>query len=62
MPASARERSLVGVENHLLRLTRIGAREHHAAGAKTDVRDLHSRRHPVHHNDVVAPVELLGFA
>ena len=57
-----RERPLVGVENHLLRLARIGAREHHAAVAKADVRDLHDRRHPVHHNDLVAPVELIGLA
>jgi hypothetical protein len=57
-----RERPLVGVEHHLLRLARIGAREHHAAVAETDVRDLHRRRHPVHHDDLVAPVELVGFA
>ena len=56
------ERPLVRVENHLLRLTRIGAHEHHAAVAKTDVRDLHGRRHPVHHDDLVAPVELVGLA
>src|SRR5271166_5662754 len=30
--------------------------------AKPDVRDLHDRRHPVHHNDLVAPVELIGLA
>ena len=57
-----RERPLVGVENHLLRLARIGAHEHHAAVAKADVRDLHRRRHAVHHNDLVAPVELVGLA
>ena len=26
------------------------------------MRDLHDRRHPVHHNDLVAPVELIGLA
>ena len=26
------------------------------------MRDLHDRRHPVHHNDFVAPVELIGLA
>ena len=57
-----RERPLVRVKHHLLRLTRIGAREHHAAVAKTDVRDFHRRRHSVHHDDVVAPVELVGLA
>ena len=29
---------------------------------RPDVRDLHSRRHPVHHNNLVAPVELIGLA
>ena len=56
------ERPLVGVEHHLLRFARIGAHEHHAAVAKANVRDLHGRRHPVHHNDLVAPVELIGLA
>src|SRR5271166_5462430 len=32
------------------------------AVAKADVRDLHDRRHPVHHDDLVAPVELIGLA
>jgi len=57
-----RERPFVGVEHHLLRLARIGADEHHAAVAEADVRDLHDRRHPVHHDDLVAPVELVGLA
>ena len=26
------------------------------------MRDLHGRRHPVHHNDLVAPIELVGLA
>jgi hypothetical protein len=26
------------------------------------MRDLHGRRHPIHHNDLVAPVELVGLA
>ena len=30
--------------------------------AKADVRDLHGCRRPVHHNDLVAPVELIGLA
>jgi hypothetical protein len=64
-PASAleeRKRPLVGVEHHLLRLARIGAHEHHAAVAKTDVRDLHDRRHAVQHDDLVAPIKLVGLA
>ena len=64
-PAGAleeRERPFVGVEHHLLRLARIGAHEHHPAVAEADMRDLHDRRHPVHHDDLVAPVELVGLA
>ncbi len=64
-PAGAleeREGAVVRVEHHLLRLARIGAHEHHAAHAEPDVGDLHRRRHPVHDDDLVAPVELVGFA
>ena len=57
-----RERPLVSVEHHLLRLARIGAHEHHPAVAEADVRDLHRRRHAVQHDDLVAPVELVGLA
>jgi hypothetical protein len=56
------ERPFVRVEHHLLRLARIGAHEHHPAVAEAEMRDLHDRRHPVHHNDLVAPVELIGLA
>ena len=56
------EGPLVGVEHHLLRLAGIGADKHHAAVAETDVRDLHDRRHAVHHDDLVAPIELVSFA
>ena len=38
------------------------AHEHHPAVAEAQMRDLHDRRHPVHHNDLVAPVELIGLA
>ena len=57
-----REGALVGVEHHLLRLARIGANEHHAAVAQAHVRDLHGHRHAAQHDDLVAPVELVGFA
>jgi hypothetical protein len=30
--------------------------------AEAQMRDLHDCRHPVHHNDFVAPVELVGLA
>ena len=56
------ERPLMGVEHHLLRFARISAHEHHPAVAEAQMRDLHDRRHPVHHNDLVAPVELIGLA
>ena len=57
-----RKRAVVGVEHHLLRLARIGAHEHHAAVAEPEVGDLHGRRYPVHQNDLMAPVELVGLA
>ena len=57
-----RERPFVRVEHHLLRLTRIGAHEHHAAAAKSDVGDLQRHRCAVQHDDLMAPVELIGFA
>jgi hypothetical protein len=56
------ERPVVGVEHHLLGLARIGAQEHHPAVAEAEMRGLHDRRHPVHHNGLVAPVELIGLA
>ena len=55
------ERPVVGVEHHLLRLARIGAHEQHAAMTQPDVGDLHEYRHAVEENDLVAPVELIGF-
>jgi hypothetical protein len=61
-PLEEPERPLMGVEHHLLGLARISAHEHHPAVAEAQMRDLHDRRHPVHHNDLVAPVELIGLA
>jgi hypothetical protein len=61
-PLEEPEPPLVGVEHHLLRLARISAHKHHPAVAEAQMRDLHDRRHPVHHNDLVAPVELIGLA
>ena len=51
----------MGIEHHLLRLARIGAHEHHAAVTEPHVGDLHRRRHPADDDDLVAPVELIGF-
>src|SRR3984893_6602914 len=59
---NAAPRPLVGVEHHLLRLAGMGADKLHAAVAETDVRDLHDRRHAVHHDDLEAPIELVSFA
>jgi hypothetical protein len=52
----------MGVEDHLLRLSRIGPDEDHPAVAEPDMGDLHRRGHPIDQNDLVAPVELVGFA
>ena len=57
-----REGALVRVEHHLLRLTRIGSHERHPAVAQPHVRDLHRDRRTLEHYDLVAPVELVGFA
>jgi hypothetical protein len=57
-----REGAVVGVEHHLLRLARVGAHEHHPAHGKPHVGDLHRRRRPADDDDLVAPVELVGFA
>ena len=55
------EGAVVRVKHHLLRLARIGAHERHAAVAEPDMGDLHSDRHAVQHDDLVAPVELEGL-
>ena len=60
-PLEQRERPVVGIEHHLLRLARIGAHEQHAAVAEPDMGDLHGHRHAVQQDDLVAPVELVGF-
>ncbi|MNT77173.1 hypothetical protein D3C72_2162560 [compost metagenome] len=50
------------VKHHLLALAHISPREHHPAVAEPDMRHLHRRRHALDHNDLVAPVELIGLA
>ena len=52
----------MGLEDHLLRLAGISSHERHPAVAEADVGDLHRRGHPVDQDDLVAPVELVGFA
>jgi len=56
------EGPIVGIEHHLLALARIGAHEHHAAVAETDMSHLHGDRHAVDQHDLVAPVELVCLA
>src|SRR6516164_1787600 len=60
-PLEQREGTVVGIEHHLLRLARIGAHEQHPAVAEPDVGDLHGHRYAVKQDDLVAPVELVGF-
>ena len=55
------ERPVVGVEHHLLRLARIGPHEQHPAVTEPDMGDLHGHRHAAQQDDLVAPVELVGF-
>src|SRR6516225_173838 len=56
------ERPIMGVEHHLLRLTRIGPHEQHATVAEPDVSDLHGHRRSAQQDNLVAPIELIGFA
>ena len=56
------KRPVVAVEHHLLALSRIRPHERHPAVAEPQVRHLHDRRHALDHDDLVAPVELVGFA
>ena len=51
----------MGVEHHLLRLARIGPHEQHAAVTEPNMGGLHDHRHAVQQDDLVAPVELVGF-
>jgi hypothetical protein len=60
-PLEQREGPIVGIKHHLLRLARIGAHEQHAAVAKPGMGGLHGHRHAVEQDDLVAPVELIGF-
>ncbi len=50
------------IEDHLQALTHIGVREHHPAVAEPDMGNLHRRRYALDQYDLVAPVELIGFA
>ena len=56
------EPAVVRVEHHLLRLTRIGPHEQHAAVAQAQMRNLHRDGRAVDQHDLMAPVELVGLA
>ena len=63
-PACALEegkRPVVGIKHHLLRLARIGAHKQHAAVAEPDMGHLDRDGHAAQQDDLVAPVELIGF-
>jgi len=64
-PAGAleqRERPVVGVKHHLLRLARIGPNEQHPAVAESDMSRLYDHRDPAQQDHFVAPVKLVGFS
>jgi hypothetical protein len=55
------EGPVVRVEHHLLRLARIDPHERHTAVAEPHMRGLHDHRYAAQQDDLVAPVELIGF-
>ncbi len=57
-----RERPVVGVKHHLLRLARIGPHDQHPAVTKPDMGNLHDHRHAAQQDDFVAPIELVGLS
>src|ERR1700738_4534900 len=61
-PLEEGEGAVVGIEHHLLGLARIGAHEQHSAMTQPEVRHLDGDRCAVDQYDLVAPVELVGFA
>jgi len=63
-PASALEEGegpVVRVEHHLQRLAGIEAHEQHPAVTQPHIRGLHRDSGAIQHDDLVAPVELIGF-
>lgn len=57
-----RKRLVVGIEHHLLSLAWVGSHERHPAMTEPEMGDLDRRRHAIDQNDLMAPVELIGFA
>ena len=56
------ESPVVGVEHHLLGLAWIGPYEWHPAVAEPHMSNLHRHGDAVDQHDLMAPVELIGFA
>jgi hypothetical protein len=50
------------VEDHLLGLARIGTHKRHAAVAEPHVRDFYGHCRAIEHDDLMTPIELVGFA
>ena len=61
-PAERLEGTGVGIEQHLVPLTGIGHQPEGAAGTQFQVRHLDLVEHAAHHQSLIAPVELEGFA
>ena len=51
----------MGVEDHLLCLTRAGTDKRHPAMAEPNMGDLHCGGHAIDQNNFMAPVELIGL-
>ena len=53
---------VMGIEHHLLALTRIGTHEQHAAVTEPDMSHLHRDGDAIDEHDLMAPVELVSLA
>ena len=58
-PAEERERLVMGIKHHLLRLAWIGPDKWHPAVAEADMGNLDRRGRAIDQDDFVAPVELI---
>jgi len=56
------EGPVMGVKHHLLALAGIGSHKQHPTVAEPDMGHLHGDRQTLDQHDLMAPVELVGFA
>ena len=56
------EGAIMGVEDHLLALARVGTDKHHPAVAEPDMSHLHRDGHARNQHHLMAPVELVSLA